>query len=138
MIETGEPLVKENLIYSDRFGIQYLVRAYDLRVSKLNDGFVISWRDVTARKQAELRMQEVNQQLTTVWESMTDAYVTLDREWRIVYANQAAVQVIYHLTQLQPEEFLGQSHWEVFPSIVGQAVERDYRRAVAEQIAVHF
>lgn len=54
VVETGEPLVKENLIYADRFGTQHLTRAYDVHASQLDDGFVASWRDVTARKQAEL------------------------------------------------------------------------------------
>lgn len=69
---------------------------------------------------------------------MTDAYVTLDREWRIIYANQAAIQVIQKLTNLEPEEFLGKTHWEIFPRLVGQEVEREYRRAVSERVAVHF
>ncbi len=115
VVETGEPLVKEDLVYSDDFGGQRLTRAYDVRISKLDDGFVASWRDVTARKQAELRLQENNQQVITIWESMTDAYVSLDRDWRIIYANQAAAHVIFQLTNLKPEAFFGKSHWEVFP-----------------------
>ena len=105
---------------------------------KLGDGFVASWRDVTARKQAELVLCELNQQITAIWESMTDAYVTLDRDWRIVYANQAATQVIRQLVGREREEVLGRSHWEIFPSMMGQIVEQEYRRAVTEQVAVHF
>lgn len=62
VVETGEPLVKENLIYSDRLGTQRLTGAYDVRVSKLGDGIVGAWRDVTHRKQAELDLQLANQQ----------------------------------------------------------------------------
>jgi PAS domain S-box-containing protein len=138
VVETGEPLVKEDLVYSNVFGVQQLTRAYDVHVSKLDDGFVASWRDITARKQAELRLQENNQQVITIWESMTDAYVSLDRDWRIVYANQAATQVIFQLTDREPEAFLGRTHWEIFPWSVGQAIEYEYRRAVEEQTAVHF
>jgi PAS domain S-box-containing protein len=94
----------------------------------------------SAIENAQLRRQlrEANQQITTIWESMTDAYVTLDRQWQIVYANPAATQVICSLTQLEPGEFLGKTHWEVFPWSVGQITEREYRRALAEQVAVHF
>ncbi|KAM3105146.1 PAS domain-containing protein [Phormidesmis sp. 146-33] len=136
VVETGDPLIREDLIYSDLFGAQLLTRAYDLHVSKLGDGFVASWRDVTERKQAELALRETNQRITTIWESMTDAYVTLDRGWRITYANRAAAQVILQLAGLEPEAFLGKSHWEVFPSLVGQAIEQEYQRAVSEQVAV--
>jgi PAS domain S-box-containing protein len=94
----------------------------------------------SAIENARLRRQlrEANQQITTIWESMTDAYVTLDQEWRIAYANPAATQVISQLTQLEPAEFLEKTHWEVFPWSVGKITEWEYRRAVAEQVAVHF
>jgi PAS domain S-box-containing protein len=139
VVETGKPLLKEDFIYSDVFGTQHLTRAYDVRANKLGDGFVASWRNVTAKKQAEFALQEANRQMTTIWESMTDAYVTLDRAWRIVYANPRAIEVIRQITDLEPEEFLGKkTHWEVFPWSIGQITEREYRRAVAEQTAVHF
>jgi PAS domain S-box-containing protein len=138
VVETGEPLIKEDMIYSDVFGgSKQLTRAYDIRASKLGDGFVVSWRDVTTRKQAELTQQEANRTMTTIWESMTDAYVTLDCEWRVTYTNQAATKVYFQLTGMEPEAFLGKSHWEIFPSLVGQPVEQEYRRAVTEQVAVH-
>jgi PAS domain S-box-containing protein len=60
VVETGEPLVKESLIY-DNSAEQQLVRAFDLQVTKLDDGFVASWRDVTDRKHLEF---ELNQRIT--------------------------------------------------------------------------
>ncbi|MGL5807224.1 MAG: PAS domain-containing protein [Xenococcaceae cyanobacterium] len=89
------------------------------------------------RQEAEVTLREENQRIITVWESMTDAYVFLDREWRIIYANQAAIEVIRQLTNLEPEQFFGRSHWELFPASIGQKVEQEYRRAVAEKVAVH-
>jgi PAS domain S-box-containing protein len=89
-------------------------------------------------RQREVELQEANQRITTIWESMSDAYVTLDREWRIVYANSAAMGLFRQLTGLEPEELLGRTHWEVFPWSVGQIIEREYRRAVEEQVAVTF
>jgi PAS domain S-box-containing protein len=138
VVETGQPFIKEDLIYSDMFGEQQLTRAYDVRIHKLDDGFVATWLDVTARKQAELTLQEALQQITTIWESMTDAYVSLDCEWRIIYTNQAATQIIHHLVNLRPQEFLGKPYWEIFPWSVGGMVEQKYRQAVTEQVAVHF
>jgi PAS domain S-box-containing protein len=91
-----------------------------------------------SQAQAELTLQAKNQQITTIWESMTDAYITLDLDWRIVYANSAATEVVRQLVDLTPEEFLGKTHWEVFPWSVGNIVEQEYRRAVTERAAVHF
>ncbi len=94
-------------------------------------------RRVSDRQEVEATLREENQRIITAWESMTDAYVCLDREWRIIYANQTATQVIQQLTNLEPEQFFGRSHWELFPASIGQEVEQEYRRAVAEQVAVH-
>jgi PAS domain S-box-containing protein len=90
------------------------------------------------RKQAETALHQANQQIITIWESMTDAYTTLDREWRIVYTNPASAQIVSHLSGLSAEEYLGRSHWDVFPWTVGTIIEREYRRAMAEQVSVHF
>jgi PAS domain S-box-containing protein len=58
LVETGDPLIKEDLIYEDLYDGQRLERAYDIRASKLKDGFVASWRDVTASKQLELELSQ--------------------------------------------------------------------------------
>jgi PAS domain S-box-containing protein len=88
--------------------------------------------------QTEVALKAANEQITTIWESMTDAYTTLDRDWRFVYTNPASTQVIRRLTNQESEEFLGKTHWETLPWTVGTIVEREYRRAMAEQVAVHF
>jgi PAS domain S-box-containing protein len=56
LVETAEPLIKDSLFYDDTYGDQRLVRAFDIRATKLNDGFVASWRDVTERKRLELEL----------------------------------------------------------------------------------
>jgi PAS domain-containing protein len=63
VVETGEPLIKDSLIYQDTYGGQRLARAFDIRATQLNDGFVASWRDITDRKPLEL---ELNQTATAL------------------------------------------------------------------------
>jgi PAS domain S-box-containing protein len=58
LVETGEPLLKESLIYEDLYSGRRLNRAFDIRANKLNDGFVASWRDTTDRKQLELNLND--------------------------------------------------------------------------------
>jgi PAS domain S-box-containing protein len=89
-------------------------------------------------QQSQDLLQSKNQQITTIWESMSDAYVTLDRDWRMIYTNPAATEVFCQLVGLAPEEFLGKTHWEVFPWSVGNIVEQEYRRAVTDRVAVNF
>ncbi|MCA1991115.1 MAG: PAS domain S-box protein, partial [Coleofasciculus sp. S288] len=58
LVETGEPLIKDSLIYDDTYSGQRLIRAFDIRATKLNDGFVASWRDITDRKRLELELSQ--------------------------------------------------------------------------------
>jgi signal transduction histidine kinase len=53
VVETGKPLKKESLIYADVYNKQNLTRAFDIRATKLGDGFVASWRNVTEKKLVE-------------------------------------------------------------------------------------
>jgi PAS domain S-box-containing protein len=138
VLKTGIPLIKENLVYSDVFGGERLTNAYHMQVNKLEDGMVISWREITAQKQTELNLKADNQRIVTIWESMTDAYTMLDRDWRVTYTNPTATQIFQQMVGQTPAEFWGKTHWEVFPGTVGTIVEREYRRAMAEQVAVHF
>jgi PAS domain S-box-containing protein len=90
--------------------------------------------DVSDRKQAESVLQESTRRVTNILESMTDAFVALDRQWRITYVNQETARI----NGQKPEEIVGKTHWEQWPWSVGTKVEREYRRAIAEQVAVHF
>ncbi|MGL4617808.1 MAG: PAS domain S-box protein, partial [Chroococcidiopsis sp.] len=101
-------------------------------------GINVMVQEVTERQRLEQGLREANQRIVTAWESMTDAYLALDREWRITYVNQAASQLVKQLTNLEPEAFLGKTQWEIFPWTIGQVVEQQYRRAVTEQVPVHF
>jgi PAS domain S-box-containing protein len=58
VVETGQSLVKESLVYEDDYGEQRLTRAFDIRIAKLGDGFVATWRDITDRKQTEEALRQ--------------------------------------------------------------------------------
>jgi PAS domain S-box-containing protein len=91
------------------------------------------------RQQTENALNQARQNTIEIWESMTDAYVTLDLEWRFVYINPAALNMFAHLAGIDdPATLLGKSHWEVFPDTIGQLIEQEYRRAVAERVPTHF
>jgi PAS domain S-box-containing protein len=67
-------------------------------------------------------------------ERMTDGFLALDREWRVVYMNSAAMG----LNARPRPDVIGRLHWEEWPQTVGSEVERQYRLAMATQRAVHF
>jgi PAS domain S-box-containing protein len=58
LVATGDPLVWDSVIYEDTYGgVQDVVRAFDIRATKLEDGFVASWRNITDRKRLELELE---------------------------------------------------------------------------------
>ncbi|MBP7690569.1 MAG: PAS domain S-box protein [Anaerolineales bacterium] len=97
-------------------------------------GIVAAISDVTARRTAEAEVAAARDRLANVLNSITDAFITLDFEWRITYVNAEAAR----LNQKQPAEFLGKTHWEEWPASVGTEVERQYRAAMTDRVAVHF
>jgi PAS domain S-box-containing protein len=77
--------------------------------------------------------QETERKVATILESISDAFVAFDRDWRYTYVNRAAAQIL-HKT---PEELLGKHVWnEVFPELVGGIASRELHRAVREQVPV--
>ena len=69
---------------------------FDVRVSQLRDVrgalvcHVMVWRDITARKQAELEVRERHRHLEAVWGAVPDAIVVLNAKQCIVEWNAAA------------------------------------------------
>ncbi|MEG5065172.1 PAS domain S-box protein [Microcoleus sp. B3-A4] len=77
--------------------------------------------------------QETEGKVATILESITDAFVAFDRDWRYTYVNRAAAKIL-HKT---PEELVGKHVWnEVFPELVGGIAYRELHRAAIEQVPV--
>lgn len=58
------------------------------------DGVVLTFVDITERKRSEEARLESRQQTELILESITDAYMSVDREWHGVYANKAAEELL--------------------------------------------
>jgi PAS domain S-box-containing protein len=69
-----------------------------------------------------------------VLETISDAFVALDRAWRYTYVNRAAENLI----QRRREEVIGRTVWEIFPEFVGTRFESGYRRAMEVGAIVQF
>jgi signal transduction histidine kinase len=66
--------------------------------------------------------------------TISDSLFVLDRDWRFVHANRQALRDAGE----EPQGLLGRSLWEKYPAFLGSPLEAHYRRAMAEQTAVHF
>ncbi|MDQ3253706.1 MAG: PAS domain S-box protein, partial [Acidobacteriota bacterium] len=91
-------------------------------------------RDITEQKHADEVLGQSYQRTTNILESITDAFFTIDHEWRFTYLNQRAELLLRRARQ----ELLGRSIWEEFPEAVGSTFYEQYHKAAAEQAAVTF
>lgn len=68
-----------------------------------------------------------------ILESISDACVFLDREFRYTYVNKRAGEIF----KRNPSDLLGKHIWTEFPEGVGQKFYHAYNRAMAEQVFVN-
>lgn len=90
--------------------------------------------DITQRKRVQEELHKANRDRINIFESLTEAFFALDREWRFTYLNSKTEQLLSR----KAEELLGKSVWDEFPHTLGSPFEQQYRRAVAEQVSVKF
>src|SRR5690606_18852370 len=103
-----------------------------------NDGKPLKWFGTTIDIDDERRrgreFEALAQRLNTTLESITDGFITLDREWRFTYLNSQAERIV----QVSRHQVLGRSLWEVLPESVGTVFEERYREAMRTQQATTF
>ncbi|GAB1544741.1 hypothetical protein NUACC21_74170 [Scytonema sp. NUACC21] len=125
----------------------YLIKPFSARelLARVNAKLEMArlHQEVTRREQelravseaAQRAAETARDQISNILESITDAFVAFDREWRYVYVNQQATKLL-HKTR---EELLGKQVWEeVYPEIVDTPEYHELHRAVTEQVAVVF
>ena len=90
--------------------------------------------DVHQTKRLEREALALAERLGTTLESITDAFLILDPEWRFSYVNREAERLL-----LRPRhELLGANLWELFPEALGTPFEREYRRAARDGVSSSF
>ncbi|MFP9191001.1 PAS domain S-box protein [Natrialbaceae archaeon A-CW1-1] len=85
-------------------------------------GIVLSVRDITAYRRVE-------QELSKSFDRVTDAFLSLDAEWRFTYVNDQAE----HVLGKTKAELLGRHLIDAFPKIEGTPFERESLAAMKTQ-----
>ncbi|MGH2547974.1 MAG: PAS domain S-box protein, partial [Thermomicrobiales bacterium] len=98
-------------------------------------------RTIAAALRARNRQQEVRglleklqageERLQGILDSISDAFIAIDRDWRITYVNPSYVKLISPIFT-SADELIGQNLWEKFPDIVDAEVGHFYRRMMSE------
>ncbi|KCZ71873.1 PAS domain S-box [Candidatus Methanoperedens nitroreducens] len=125
-----------------------LRRAYDEleirvqeRTAELAEANEALLTEITERKRAEeererlyREAQAAREQVITILESITDAFLSFDHQWKVVYMNKTAEQLLHK----RRSELTGRVYWEVFPDAVDTIGYIELHRAVAGNITVEY
>lgn len=81
-----------------------------------------------ARAQAELRVERDQSQ--SIFDSMTEGFGLIDRDWTITRMNAAGLKLL----QRMEDTVVGRNHWKSFPDALGTEIETLCRAAKEQRI----
>lgn len=90
--------------------------------------------DITALRQSSAALQAMSRKLLGTLEAMSDAFYTLDQQWRFTYLNQAAERLL----RRDRQALLGKVLWEVYPDLAGTYFGGQYEFVMAHRQPVEF
>jgi len=134
LLISGRALDEQRIEGFEQGADGYLAKPYTERELRAYIGSLLQsarWRGEAARREA---LEQALAERTALLESITDAFYTLDSEFRFTYLNQRALD---HFGKAR-EALLGQVVWDVFPSTQGTPFQAQYEHAVRTQAAVAF
>ncbi|MBM4137650.1 MAG: PAS domain S-box protein [Nitrospira sp.] len=75
------------------------------------------------------QLEEAKEKINNIIESISDAFVSLDTDWRYTYVNKKAGEIFGR----RPEDLIGKHIWTEFPEGIDQPFYKAYYKAVEEQ-----
>ncbi|AOF86039.1 sensory box protein [Hydrogenophaga sp. RAC07] len=83
-------------------------------------------QDITTQRAHEIERHALATKLSATLHNMSDAFFTLDREWRITFVNEEMTRAVNR----KREDMLHQRMWDVFPGTENGLFHRSFQRAV--------
>ena len=93
-----------------------------------------AFQDISEHKRLEAQRQQLAERLESTLANMSDAFLLVDREWRVVYLNRSAEQLVGQ----SREHLLGRVLWDEFPALDDTIAGEHYRHAMETGESVHF
>ena len=113
-------------------GLLYVLNRRSFR--EVCKGYLLSEQQAAERQRAENESKGLAERLTTTFESITDAFYTVDREWRFTYMNHQAEKMLH----CDRDKVRGEVLWDLFPDAVGTKFQEEFLRSTSENITVIF
>ena len=122
LMETGEPIVLDNFVYRDVIDGEPVTAVFDIRATRLGDGFLQNFRDVTERYRTQQELAASEMRFRSAVDAVMDPFFMfrpvrgdqgqiVELEYR--YVNQAAMR----LYQMPWQDIVGHGMLELFPSV---------------------
>ena len=133
VVETGQSLTKEFLIYETVYGSgERLRQAFDVRITRLGDGFVTTWQDITDKKKGEELLRRSEERLRLLIENSKDVVIMADLEGSLIYYNGPPE---YGITA---EEVLGKNPFSIFEPAIAASLMNQLKLVIKSGEALTF
>ena len=133
VVETGQSLTKEFLIYETVYGSgERLRQAFDVRITRLGDGFVTTWQDITDKKKGEELLRQSEERLKLLIENSKDVVIMADLEGSAMYYNGPPE---YGITA---EEVLGKNPFSIFEPAIAASLMNQLKLVIKSGEALTF
>lgn len=135
-VQTGEPYHVDFRL--QRYDGEYIWFKTQAVAQRDEQGRILRWFGSSIDIDDLRRLQEESEQLASKFrrtvESITDAFFTLDHQFRFTYVNQKAAEIL----ESSSDELLGEVIWEKCPIGYQSPFAENYRRAANEMEKLNF
>jgi PAS domain S-box-containing protein len=98
------------------------------------EGLSVYFHDITDRRRMQQELQSTNRRIISILESITDAFIAIDRNHLITWMNQAAARIIGSRREL----IVGRKVEEALPVVIGNPIYERVMRALEQGTTEHF
>ena len=107
------------------FYYEYYDLWFDESIYPSEDGFSVYYKDITKRKIITQALEEAYKKENEILESISDAFVAVDKEYNFIYFNKKAEELL----QIKKEKAIGKNMWELFNYAKGSIAENEYKKS---------
>ncbi|GAB3537179.1 hypothetical protein GCM10027443_29530 [Pontibacter brevis] len=129
---------------TQRFELEFITKSKEQRVFEATTfpitvngetiGVQTIAKDITPIVRSYQTIRRQSKKLHTIFESITNAFFTLDKNWNFTYINQEAKRLML----LDKGGYIGKNFWETFPAKVNTVFYQQYHEAVESRKSVQF
>jgi len=121
-------------VYQDREFLELLVRERTIELEAKNKQLL---QEVNERKIIAEKLMISNKKTTDILESISDAFISVDKNWLVTYINNEAIR-LSRLSNMSPEGLIGRSFWDMIPESIAPELDEHFNEAINSKKRVHF